>query len=191
MRTFQPPLSAAFGKKVTRVERLGKRIVLELEGELFLVIHLMIAGRLRWRLRGWGPRQGGARGVRFPRAGRYCSPKQAPASVPPSRARGARSARPIRLRRARGGIGHARRVWRAAHLREPHRQTFAHRSPALQRHRQLLFRRDPARRSSLAGQAHSAAERARDCPPLRSDHRTVAHWTTACAKKRATTSPKR
>jgi formamidopyrimidine-DNA glycosylase len=54
LRTFQPPLSAAFGKKVARVERLGKRIVLELEGELFLVIHLMIAGRLRWRPPGAG-----------------------------------------------------------------------------------------------------------------------------------------
>jgi formamidopyrimidine-DNA glycosylase len=48
VRTFDPPLSAAVGKRVLDVRRLGKRIVFELEGGLFLVIHLMIAGRLRW-----------------------------------------------------------------------------------------------------------------------------------------------
>jgi len=49
VRTFAPPLSSAFGKKVIGVRRLGKRIVVGLEGELFLVIHLMIAGRFRWK----------------------------------------------------------------------------------------------------------------------------------------------
>jgi len=48
LRTFDPPLSAAAGKKVLGLLRVGKRLVLELEGDLFLVIHLMIAGRLRW-----------------------------------------------------------------------------------------------------------------------------------------------
>jgi formamidopyrimidine-DNA glycosylase len=48
LRTVDPPLSATFGKRVVGLRRLGKRIVLELENELFLVIHLMIAGRLRW-----------------------------------------------------------------------------------------------------------------------------------------------
>ncbi len=49
LRTFAPPLSAAFGKQVRGVQRIGKRIAIELDGKLFLVIHLMIAGRLRWR----------------------------------------------------------------------------------------------------------------------------------------------
>jgi len=48
LRTFDPPLSAAAGKKVVGLRRVGKRLVLELEGDLFLVIHLMIAGRLKW-----------------------------------------------------------------------------------------------------------------------------------------------
>src|SRR2546430_861777 len=48
LRTFDPPLSAAAGKKVLALRRVGKRLVLELEGDLFLVMHLMIAGRLRW-----------------------------------------------------------------------------------------------------------------------------------------------
>jgi formamidopyrimidine-DNA glycosylase len=48
LRSVDPPISAAEGKRVTGVRRMGKRIVLELEDDLFLVIHLMIAGRLRW-----------------------------------------------------------------------------------------------------------------------------------------------
>ncbi len=48
LRTAVPPISASEGKKVLALRRLGKRIVLKLEGNLFLVIHLMIAGRLRW-----------------------------------------------------------------------------------------------------------------------------------------------
>jgi formamidopyrimidine-DNA glycosylase len=48
LRSVEPPLSAANGKQIVGVRRLGKRIVLELEDDLFLVIHLMIAGRLRW-----------------------------------------------------------------------------------------------------------------------------------------------
>ena len=48
LRTVAPPLSAIEGKVVEGIERIGKRIVLRFEGELFVVIHLMIAGRLRW-----------------------------------------------------------------------------------------------------------------------------------------------
>jgi formamidopyrimidine-DNA glycosylase len=49
LRSIDPPLEALVGRAVTSLERLGKRIVLGFEGDLFLVIHLMIAGRLRWR----------------------------------------------------------------------------------------------------------------------------------------------
>jgi formamidopyrimidine-DNA glycosylase len=48
LRTAMPPLSEAAGKRVRGIRRMGKRIVLALDRELFLVIHLMIAGRLRW-----------------------------------------------------------------------------------------------------------------------------------------------
>jgi formamidopyrimidine-DNA glycosylase len=48
LRSVDPPLSAAIGKRVVGVRRMGKRIVVELDDDLFLVIHLMIAGRLRW-----------------------------------------------------------------------------------------------------------------------------------------------
>ncbi len=49
LRTAQPPVSAAEGKQVLAIERLGKRIALGIEGDLWLVVHLMIAGRLHWR----------------------------------------------------------------------------------------------------------------------------------------------
>src|SRR5262245_30750418 len=49
LRSVDPPLSAAAGRRVEALHRLGKRIVIELEGELFVLFHLMIAGRLHWR----------------------------------------------------------------------------------------------------------------------------------------------
>jgi formamidopyrimidine-DNA glycosylase len=52
LRSVEPPLSEVEGKRTIQLRRLGKRIVLGLEDELFLVLHLMIAGRLRWRERG-------------------------------------------------------------------------------------------------------------------------------------------
>ena len=48
LRTFDPPLEATFGKRVSGLRRLGKRIVIALDGDLFLVLHLMVAGRLHW-----------------------------------------------------------------------------------------------------------------------------------------------
>ena len=55
LRSVEPPLSAAEGRKVLGLHRLGKRIVVALDPELFLVLHLMIAGRLHWRPKGAKP----------------------------------------------------------------------------------------------------------------------------------------
>jgi formamidopyrimidine-DNA glycosylase len=49
LRTVQPPLSAVDGRFVRQLRRVGKRIAIGLDGELWLVLHLMIAGRLHWR----------------------------------------------------------------------------------------------------------------------------------------------
>lgn len=49
LRSATPPLSDATGRKVTHLRRLGKRIVFGLEDHLFLVFHLMIAGRFHWK----------------------------------------------------------------------------------------------------------------------------------------------
>jgi formamidopyrimidine-DNA glycosylase len=48
LRTWDPPLSEAEGREVVGLRRLGKRIVWEMEGDLFLVFHLMITGRFKW-----------------------------------------------------------------------------------------------------------------------------------------------
>ena len=55
LRSVEPPLSKVEGLRVTELQRLGKRIVFGLESGLFLVLHLMVAGRLAWRNRGAKP----------------------------------------------------------------------------------------------------------------------------------------
>src|SRR6201995_3908955 len=49
LRTVQPPLSSAEGRAVRELQRISKRIAIGMEGDLWLVLHLMIAGRLHWR----------------------------------------------------------------------------------------------------------------------------------------------
>ena len=60
LRTAVPPADSVQGRVVRAVRRVGKRVVLQLDGDLFVVLHLMIAGRLRWLPAG-GPARGGAR----------------------------------------------------------------------------------------------------------------------------------
>ena len=55
LRSVDPPLAELSGRRVVSLRRLGKRLVLGFEGELYLVLHLMIAGRLRWKERGAKP----------------------------------------------------------------------------------------------------------------------------------------
>jgi len=52
LRTAQPPLSSTHGRATRELRRIGKRIAIGVEGDLWLVLHLMIAGRLHWRPRG-------------------------------------------------------------------------------------------------------------------------------------------
>ncbi len=52
LRTAQPPLASAEGREVRELRRIGKRIAFGMEGDLWLVLHLMIAGRLHWRAKG-------------------------------------------------------------------------------------------------------------------------------------------
>jgi formamidopyrimidine-DNA glycosylase len=52
LRSFDPPIGEAEHKKILRLRRLGKRIVFALESELYLIVHLMIAGRFHWKPKG-------------------------------------------------------------------------------------------------------------------------------------------
>ena len=58
LRSVDPPITSIHGQTVRGVRRIGKRIVLEFADDVFLVIHLMIAGRLRWRAPGQKPGMG-------------------------------------------------------------------------------------------------------------------------------------
>ena len=62
VRSVDPPLSEVHGKKVTGYRRIGKRIVMVLEDDLFLALHLMIAGRLHWKT-STGAKPPGRRGL--------------------------------------------------------------------------------------------------------------------------------
>lgn len=67
LRTFAPPVDEAAGRTVTGLDRIGKRIVLALSGDLFLVVHLMVAGRLHWVAAGKAiPRKYGQAAFDFP-----------------------------------------------------------------------------------------------------------------------------
>ena len=67
LRTYDPPVEAIVGTTVAGVHRMGKRIVLELDDDLRVVIHLMIAGRLKWLDRGANvPKRGGLAAFDFP-----------------------------------------------------------------------------------------------------------------------------
>lgn len=60
VRSVEPPVDSLVGRRISGTDRIGKRIVLAFEDDLFLVIHLMIAGRLRWRASGGKPPGRGA-----------------------------------------------------------------------------------------------------------------------------------
>ena len=67
LRTVDPPLRAGEGKTVRELRRIGKRIAIGVEGDVWLVLHLMIAGRLHWRERGVKvSRPGGLAALDFP-----------------------------------------------------------------------------------------------------------------------------
>jgi formamidopyrimidine-DNA glycosylase len=67
LRSVEPPITEVVGRTVVGLRRLGKRIVLELEGECFVVLHLMIAGRLHWKAPGArGPGRIGLTALDFP-----------------------------------------------------------------------------------------------------------------------------
>jgi formamidopyrimidine-DNA glycosylase len=66
LRSVEPPVQRLVGLRVTEIRRMGKRIVIGFEGDLWLVIHLMIAGRLRWRAPGGNARPAPLARIEFP-----------------------------------------------------------------------------------------------------------------------------
>ena len=106
LRTFDPPLDAVFGKSVREIRRLGKRIAIGLDDGLWLVLHLMIAGRLHWKPRGAKLRESTTSPRSISRTGRCCSPRPVRSAGRPSMCFAART--PCR-RRTRAGSRSSRR----------------------------------------------------------------------------------
>ncbi len=170
LRTAEPPLASIFGQRVRELRRLGKRIAFGFENDHWLVLHLMIAGRLHWFAA--GERVSGRKALATIHLRQRCAHAHrgghAAARIPsPGRER-ARAGGP-RARWARAARSVARRVLRAPAIREPHAQAFADRSHALQRHRQCLLRRDPALGPPFSDRAERQAQRRGDRAPVRGD----------------------
>ena len=104
LRTVDPPLQDVEGRVVRDLSRLGKRIVWHLDDDVFVVIHLMIAGRFRWKPPGAPiPGEGRARGVRIRErhaAAHRSGREAAGVDAPGERSRGVGRARSRRPRRA-------------------------------------------------------------------------------------------
>ena len=161
LRSVEPPLAEAAGRRVERVSRLGKRVVFELEGGLRLVLHLMIAGRLHWRPR--GAKVGGR--------GALAAFDFEDGSLVLTEA-GTKRRASLHLVREdgvsaldRGGLevlDSDLPAFRAALARENHTVKRALTDPqSLLGDRERLLRRDPAPRPFVAGAAHEPADRRR------------------------------
>ena len=131
LRTAQPPIASADGRTVHEIRRVGKRIAIGLDGDLWLVFHLMIAGRFHWR----------AAGAKL--AGRNALaaldfPNEAPRITPRLERRdGTALRRPGRRRRLRN---RSRIVSYRADGREPNAEARVDRSTYRQRDRQRVLR---------------------------------------------------
>jgi formamidopyrimidine-DNA glycosylase len=160
LRSVDPPVREVEGRVLSRVDRLGKRIVLELEGDLFAVIHLMIAGRLRRRDPGAAvPKKRGLAAFDFPRHTFLLTEE------------GSRKRASLHLVRGRSGL--------AAHDRgglEPLTADAAAFAAALTRERHTLKRSltDPTLISGIGGAyADEIMHRARLSPVARTDRLTA------------------
>ena len=165
LRSVEPPPAEVVGRTVTGVRRLGKRIVIALEGELFVLIHLMIAGRLHWKDAGAKlPGKIGLAALDFSTGTVTLTEAGSKRRAAIHLVRGEAALAASRPRRSRALDGRRGGLPRRDHPRVPHAQADADRSAHPERHRQCLLRRDPAPGPALAGAhdapAHGSGERA-------------------------------
>ncbi len=159
LRSVSPPISDAEGKKVLELRRLGKRIVFGLEHDLFLVLHLMIAGRLRWK----------PPGTKLPRRSGLAAFDFADGTLVLTEA-GSKRRASLYLVEGESGLGGARSRWARSARGRPrpvpvsvavaatHAEAFADRPEALLRYRQRLLGRNPPSGQALALQALHRSE---------------------------------
>src|SRR5256714_12085792 len=172
LRSVEPRPEELAGRVVRRLARLGKRIVFGLDDDYFVILHLMIAGRLRWTRPG-APMPGrlGLAAFDFPAGTLLLTEAEQTPRLAVSRPRrgGPRRPRPRRHRRARG---RPRRVPSDAHARVPHPQARPYRSAPVFRHRERVRGRGPARGEAVTAQADHPAPRSggRRTPPRYARH---------------------
>ncbi len=154
LRTAEPAPSEAVGLRIRDLRRLGKRIAVGFEADLWFVFHLMIAGRFQWRAE-WPARTGRLTAALFAFAPGTLELTEAGTKKRASLhvVRGADAARGSQSRRPRNRHCECAGVSRGIAPRKPHTQARAHGSTNLQRNRQCVLRRDSAPRPLVAGHA--------------------------------------
>ena len=156
LRTVDPPLAAVDGRVVRELRRIGKRIAIGLDGDLWLVLHLMIAGRLHWRPA--GAKLSGRRDLAafdFPDGTLVLTEAgtKRRASLHVVRGEEALNAmNPGGIDVMASGLDAFREALTA---REPYAQTSTHRSTHRRRNRKRVFGRDPPRRPAFADRTHA------------------------------------
>ena len=160
LKSFDPPIEEAAGKRVVGLRRLGKRVVLALEDDLFLIVHLMISGRFQWKDPDAPiPRKMGHAAFDFDDGSlspdRGVVPQACLASPGPRRG----CPGPPRPGGCGASRGLPRDVRGSAPAGEPYAQEGPHRSASVVGHRERPLRRDPAAQPAFAGAAHGPAQR--------------------------------
>ena len=170
LRTVDPPLQDAEGRVIRAVGRLGKRVVWHLDDNLFVVIHLMIAGRFRWRPPAAAiPAKVGLAAFDFAAATLLLTEAGARRRASLYIVRDLDALDP-------GGIDVLlviRRLRARDHERESHAQARADRPAPAERHRQRLFRRDPSRCAAVAAPTDEPARPRGARPPPSGGHSGV------------------
>jgi formamidopyrimidine-DNA glycosylase len=169
LRSVEPPVSAIEGRRLAGARRMGKRIVLEFDGGLFVVIHLMIAGRLRWRDDG---RKLSGRLVlavfEFDHGVLYLTEAGSTRRAMLHVMDGAESLAAF----DRGGLdvlaAGLPEFARAAEVAQSHAEARADRPAPVRWHRERVLRRDPAPRAVVAAGTDAEAGRRRRRPAPRS-----------------------
>ena len=181
LRTAVPPIGAVEGKRVRGLRRIGKRIVFALEDDLFLVLHLMIAGRLHWPGKKTRSTLALLR-VRKRHAFAHRGRQQAARFTASGSGRGGVAGDGPGRHRATGSGSGAVRI--QVEERKPHPQARPDRPAPLRRHRQRLLRRDPAPREALADRADQGPlDRGRGAPVPFDQDSPAANGSSGCAAR--------
>ncbi len=156
LRSLEPPVATAVGKKVVALRRIGKRIAIGVENEVWLVLHLMIAGRLHWRKP--AAKLGGRQMLAafdFPNGALILTEAGTKKRASLHMAQGEAGLRALDPRWP--GNLH-RGTWPIsprADQRKPHLEANVNRPARLQRHWQCILRRDSPSRQTLARATHN------------------------------------